>query len=127
MAGPDERLDEVRVREQERGVARAVLTRVVERPAEVRRGLLGLPATEVQLAERLLGAGERGPRLAAEGQPEVSIDLLAIASMAFTATAETVTEYLQDVPAPDAVFAFSDTAAMAAIGALPQRAPRMLV
>jgi DNA-binding LacI/PurR family transcriptional regulator len=68
-----------------------------------------------------------GLRLAADGQADVSIDLLAIASMAFTATAETVTEYLRDQPAPDAVFAFSDTAAMAAIGAFKARgliAPR---
>lgn len=68
-----------------------------------------------------------GLRLAAEGHADVSIDLLAIASMAFTATAETVTHHLQDMPPPDAVFAFSDTAAMAAIGAFKARglvAPR---
>jgi DNA-binding LacI/PurR family transcriptional regulator len=65
--------------------------------------------------------------LAAKDQTDVSIDLLAIASMAFTATAETVTDYLRDAPPPDAVFAFSDTAAMAAIGAFKARgltAPR---
>jgi DNA-binding LacI/PurR family transcriptional regulator len=68
-----------------------------------------------------------GLRLAAEGHPDVSIDLLAIASMAFTATAETVTEYIHDNAPPDAVFAFSDTAAMATIGAFKARgltAPR---
>jgi len=62
-----------------------------------------------------------GLKLAAEGRSDVSIDLLAIASMAFHATAETVTEYLRQAPAPDAVFAFSDTAAMAAIGAFKAR------
>jgi DNA-binding LacI/PurR family transcriptional regulator len=68
-----------------------------------------------------------GLQLAAKGKSGVSIDLLAIASMAFTATAETVTEYLAHNDPPDAVFAFSDTAAMAAIGAFKARglvAPR---
>ena len=59
-----------------------------------------------------------GLRLAADAACGVSIDLLPIASMAFRATAEAVSDYLTRAPAPDAVFAFSDTAAMAAIGSL---------
>ena len=58
-----------------------------------------------------------GLRKAAEGHADVTIDLLPIASMAFTVTAETVTSYLTGAVAPDAVFAFSDTAAMAVVGA----------
>lgn len=68
-----------------------------------------------------------GLQHAAQGHGDVGIDLLAIPSMAFHATAETVTEYLRSRPAPDAVFAFSDTAAMAALGAFKSRgliAPR---
>ncbi len=56
-----------------------------------------------------------GLRLAAQDR-DVTIDLLPIASMAFTTTAETVASYLSTSAPPDAVFAFSDTAAMAAIG-----------
>ena len=62
-----------------------------------------------------------GLKTVAEGQDEVTIDLLPIASMAFTATAETVSAYLVGAPAPDAVFAFSDTAAMAVIGSFKER------
>ncbi len=49
--------------------------------------------------------------------PEVTVEFLPIVSMAFTATAETVSSYLASGARPDAVFAFSDTAAMATIGA----------
>lgn len=56
-----------------------------------------------------------GLRAAAAGH-DVTIELLPIASMAFHATAETVSAYLAGARRPDAVFAFSDTAAMAVIG-----------
>lgn len=58
-----------------------------------------------------------GLRAAAVGHDDVTIDLLPIPSMAFSATAEAVAAYLVGATAPDAVFAFSDTAAMAVIGA----------
>lgn len=59
-----------------------------------------------------------GLRRAAEGADGVAIDLVPIASMAFNATADTMAAYLAGAPAaPDAVFAFSDTAAMAIVGA----------
>lgn len=58
-----------------------------------------------------------GLQHAARDHADVKIDLLPIASMAFHATEETVTEYLRNASPPDAVFAFSDTAAMAALGA----------
>lgn len=61
-----------------------------------------------------------GLRAAAEGC-DVTIDLLPIASMAFTATAEAVSAYLVAPHQPDAVFAFSDTAAMAVIGSFKER------
>ncbi|MEG3123896.1 LacI family DNA-binding transcriptional regulator [Sphingomonas sp. GB1N7] len=58
-----------------------------------------------------------GLQQAAIGHGDVTIELLPIASMAFTATAEAVAAYLATSAAhPDAVFAFSDTAAMAALG-----------
>ena len=62
-----------------------------------------------------------GLKSAAEGHEEITIDLLPIASMAFTATAETVAAYLAGARQPDAVFAFSDTAAMAIIGSFKAR------
>ena len=62
-----------------------------------------------------------GLRAAAAGHDDVTIDLLPIVSMAFTATGETVSAYLTGARAPDAVFAFSDTAAMAVIGAFKDR------
>jgi DNA-binding LacI/PurR family transcriptional regulator len=68
-----------------------------------------------------------GLQSAAQLDPDVTIDLLPIASMAFNATAESVTAYLADGRQPDAVFAFSDTAAMAVIGSFKKRglmAPR---
>jgi DNA-binding LacI/PurR family transcriptional regulator len=58
-----------------------------------------------------------GLRLAAKDRDDVTIDLLPIASMAFTATAQAVTAHLDTADRPDAVFAFSDTAAMATLGA----------
>jgi DNA-binding LacI/PurR family transcriptional regulator len=57
-----------------------------------------------------------GLKAAAEGHDDIIIDFLPIASMAFNATAETVAAYLVGARQPDAVFAFSDTAAMAVIG-----------
>ena len=47
----------------------------------------------------------------------VTVDFLPIASMAFATTAQTVSSFLAGGSRPDAVFAFSDTAAMAAAGA----------
>lgn len=63
----------------------------------------------------------------AKDHADVTVDFLPIASMAFHATADTVTAYLAAGRMPDAVFAFSDTAAMAVIGAFKERgleAPR---
>ena len=51
----------------------------------------------------------------------MTCDYLPLASLAFTAPAETVPAYLAGGARPDAVFAFSDTAAMAAIGAFRDR------
>jgi DNA-binding LacI/PurR family transcriptional regulator len=68
-----------------------------------------------------------GLRLVSQGLRDVMLDLLPIASMAFTATAENVARYLASAAPPDAVFAFSDTAAMAVVGAFRDRgltAPR---
>lgn len=62
-----------------------------------------------------------GLRDVATEQGDVAIDFLPIASMGFTATAETVSAYLVGARQPDAVFAFSDTAAMAVIGAFKER------
>ena len=62
-----------------------------------------------------------GLKAAAQAHADVSVDFLPIASMAFTATAETVAAYLAGDGRPDAVFAFSDTAAMAVIGAFKER------
>jgi DNA-binding LacI/PurR family transcriptional regulator len=53
----------------------------------------------------------------AEAAEGITVDFLPIVSMAFTATAQTVSSYLVGGARPDAVFAFSDTAAMAALGA----------
>lgn len=57
-----------------------------------------------------------GLQLAGEGQA-VTIDQLPVASLAITAIADTISAYLRRPDRPDAVFTFSDTAAMAAIGA----------
>ena len=68
-----------------------------------------------------------GMKSVAQGRADISIDLLPIASMAFTATAETMASYLTGGAHPDAVFAFSDTAAMAVTGAFREQglvAPR---
>lgn len=54
--------------------------------------------------------------LAAADHPDVTVELLPTSSMVFTATAERVNAYLSTQTRPDAVFAFSDTAAMAALG-----------
>ena len=61
-----------------------------------------------------------GLHASAEGQA-VSIDLLPIVSMAIVAIAEAIRTYLDRPHRPDAVFAFSDTAAMAAIGAFKEQ------
>lgn len=58
---------------------------------------------------------------AAAGCAGVAVDFLPIASMAFTATAATMAAYLAGGRQPDAVFAFSDTAAMAVTGAFKDR------
>lgn len=54
---------------------------------------------------------------AADGHPDVAVEYLPLSSMAFAATGRAVSTYLATGAQPDAVFAFSDTAAMAAIGA----------
>lgn len=61
-----------------------------------------------------------GMRAAAAGHEDVTIELLPITSMAFNSTADTVSAYLAGGRRPDAVFAFSDTAAMAAVGPFKQ-------
>lgn len=48
---------------------------------------------------------------------DVSIEHISVEHMAYASTHEMVAAYLAQHPAPDAVFAFSDTAAMAAISA----------
>jgi DNA-binding LacI/PurR family transcriptional regulator len=58
-----------------------------------------------------------GLRQEADAAAGITVDFLPVASMAFTFTAQTVSSYLGAGARPDAVFAFSDTAAMAAIGA----------
>lgn len=56
---------------------------------------------------------------AARSSPEkVSIDVLSVEDMSYAATYRAVKDYIAGHPAPDAIFAFSDTAAMAAISAL---------
>lgn len=90
-------------------------------------------------AQHFLGAGRKRwlfigdirheePRLRFEGLREaaaehddVIVDFLPIASMALNATAETVSAYLVSGARPDAVFAFSDTAAMVVIGSFKER------
>ena len=58
---------------------------------------------------------------AANEQDGVTVDFLPIVSMTATDTAATMAAYLAGGRQPDAVFAFSDTAAMAAIGAFRER------
>lgn len=55
---------------------------------------------------------------ASESGAEVSIDTLAFEDMSYVATYGVVKDYLVTHTAPDAIFTFSDTAAMAAIAAL---------
>ena len=62
-----------------------------------------------------------GLRAIGEEHDDVAIDFLPIASMAFNTTAETISAYLAAGRQPDAVFTFSDTAAMAAIGSFKER------
>ncbi|CAN5160702.1 substrate-binding domain-containing protein [soil metagenome] len=60
----------------------------------------------------------QGLRQAAEASGEdIVIDHLPIDSMAYSLTLQRAADYIRDHPRPDAVFAFSDTAAMAIIGA----------
>lgn len=54
---------------------------------------------------------------AAAAHGDVTVDTLPVESMAYAATYAAAVKWLKDHPAPDAVFAFSDTAAMAVIGA----------
>lgn len=54
---------------------------------------------------------------AAEAGEDVAIDTLSVEHMAYASTFASAAAYLRDHPAPDAVFAFSDTAAMAVISA----------
>ena len=58
-----------------------------------------------------------GLRAAAAGHADIAIRELAIDSMAFSAVHARAHAWLKSNPPPDAVFAFSDTAAMAVIGA----------
>lgn len=62
-----------------------------------------------------------GLREGAAGRDDLTINFLPIASMAFNATADTMSSYLAGARQPDAVFAFSDTAAMAVIGTFKER------
>lgn len=62
-----------------------------------------------------------GLRAAATIMPNVTIDLLPTGSMTFAATYESAADYLDRGTRPDAVFAFSDTAAMAVISAFRER------
>ncbi|HWK34618.1 LacI family DNA-binding transcriptional regulator [Sphingomonas sp.] len=64
---------------------------------------------------------------AAAGRDDIAIDQLPTGSMTFAATYQSVTDHLRAGAAPDAVFAFSDTAAMAVISAFREQgrvAPR---
>lgn len=68
-----------------------------------------------------------GLRLAAAGEAGVEVSALEIGSMAFSAIFESAVSYLKAHEQPDAVFAFSDTAAMAimdAFGTLGCLSPR---
>ncbi len=59
-----------------------------------------------------------GLRVAAnEAQARVEIETLSVEHMAYATTFSSAAAYLKDHAAPDAVFAFSDTAAMAVISA----------
>lgn len=54
---------------------------------------------------------------AAKGHDDVGIECLQVDSMAYAATYASTRAWLKENPAPDAVFTFSDTAAMAVIAA----------
>ena len=54
---------------------------------------------------------------AAKAGADIMIDTLTVEHMAYASTFTSAAAYLRDHPAPDAVFAFSDTAAMAVISA----------
>lgn len=59
-----------------------------------------------------------GLRRVAAGAPQpVTLERLSISSMAYSATYQRAAEYVRTAERPDAVFAFSDTAAMAIISA----------
>jgi DNA-binding LacI/PurR family transcriptional regulator len=77
-------------------------------------------------AKRWLFVGDTGHleiRLRFEGMKEVAeargaaVELLPVPDMAFSAVHAAAGDWLRDNPAPDAVFTFSDTAAMAVISA----------
>ncbi len=55
---------------------------------------------------------------AREGGADISIETLTFDDMSYVATFRAVKDHVAANPAPDAIFAFSDTAAMAAIAAL---------
>jgi DNA-binding LacI/PurR family transcriptional regulator len=68
-----------------------------------------------------------GLQAAAASNPDIELDLLRIDAMAFGHVYDCALQYLQNGKRPDAVFAFSDTAAMAVISAFRQEgliAPR---
>lgn len=56
----------------------------------------------------------------ARSQPGITVDCLQVDSMAYHATHASAEDWLRHHPAPDAVFTFSDTAAMAVIAAFRQ-------
>lgn len=68
---------------------------------------------------REIGMRFEGMRAAAG--PGVTVDSLSVEHMAYAATYQRVQRYLKEQPAPDAVFAFSDTAAMAVITAFREK------
>jgi len=58
-----------------------------------------------------------GLRQAAAADPKVTVEQLAVEHMAYVATYDRAASWVRDNPPPDAVLAFSDTAAMAIIAA----------
>jgi len=64
-----------------------------------------------------IGLRARGLREAAAAAKGVAIDELSLDSMAYSLTFERAADYIRHHPHPDAVFTFSDTAAMAVISA----------
>lgn len=65
-----------------------------------------------------------GLRVAAAEASDVEIDTLEVESMALSAVRDSAMDYLRKVRCPDAVFAFSDTAAMAIVGAFREQGYR---